>query len=109
MAALIVGCSAYLVDHLRTKRQAKKEREADYAANFEELKAENAKRVQGMSNNMYQNSAERLSGDTLRYKPETTRGPQMTQAPPPGYEDLGSVANEPSMGRGRKLSRSGRH
>ena len=106
MAALIIGCSAFLADRLSKKHRAKKERNAEYAANFESLKAENAKRVQGMSSNMYQNSSERLSGDTLGRTSEGAGGPQMTQAPPPGYEDARPYVTEE---RGRKANRSGRH
>lgn len=45
MAALLVACGACLADKFSKKRQARREREADYAAHFEELKAENARRV----------------------------------------------------------------
>ncbi|GAB7341850.1 hypothetical protein MBLNU457_g0170t1 [Dothideomycetes sp. NU457] len=55
MAALLVACGACLADKFSKKRQAKRERDADYAAHFEELKAENAKRVHGLHGMSTQN------------------------------------------------------
>ena len=47
MAALIIALGACLHDRISTRSRAKRERNAEYAENFEELKAENAKRVRG--------------------------------------------------------------
>jgi len=61
MAALLIACGACLTERFSKKRQAKKEREAEYAANFESLKAENAKRVYGMSTQNLEYESQRTS------------------------------------------------
>jgi len=74
MAALLVACGACLADKFSKKRQAKKEREAEYAANFEELKAENAKRVHGLHGTSTQNLE--YASQRSSYTPEMGEPPK---------------------------------
>ncbi|KAK5002224.1 hypothetical protein LTR16_007148, partial [Cryomyces antarcticus] len=49
MASIITGCAALISDRVQKRRRAKKEVKQEYADRFEELEAENEKRVRGLS------------------------------------------------------------
>ncbi|TKA78147.1 hypothetical protein B0A49_01711 [Cryomyces minteri] len=49
MASIIIGCAALISDRVQKHRRAKKAVKQEYADQFEELKAENEKRVRGLS------------------------------------------------------------
>ncbi|KAK5129553.1 hypothetical protein LTR16_002802 [Cryomyces antarcticus] len=49
MASIIIGCAALISDRVQKRRRAKQEVKQEYADRFEELKAENEKRVRGLS------------------------------------------------------------
>lgn len=49
MAALLIGCLSWSFDRVSSKRRARKARDLEYQEHFEELKAENAKRVRNLS------------------------------------------------------------
>ncbi|EOD46659.1 hypothetical protein UCRNP2_6605 [Neofusicoccum parvum UCRNP2] len=49
MATLLLNCGAAISSRIRARRQAKEEREREYAENFEKLQAENEKRVKRLS------------------------------------------------------------
>ena len=80
MASLLIACGACLFERASAKKRAKTERDAEYAANFEALKAENARRVRGISIHGADDPALQSSN-----MPGT--GPEMAQQPP-SYDDV---------------------
>lgn len=107
MAGILISLGACLTERISKKRSAKKEREAEYAANFEELKAENAKRVRGMSGSTLGAGDDGAHEQHLVGNGQTVKTQEMSEAPPPGYEDVAAVGRVKE--RGRKLERGGRH
>ena len=113
MASLLIACGACLFERASAKKRAKTERDAEYAANFEALKAENARRVRGISIHGADDPALQSSN-----MPGT--GPEMAQQPPSyddvapnGYSDHTQSSNAAQVGQQEGLSnasqpRSGR-
>ncbi|GME33323.1 hypothetical protein GTA08_BOTSDO11439 [Neofusicoccum parvum] len=74
MATLLLNCGAAISSRIRARRQAKEEREREYAENFEKLQAENEKRVK------------RLSAMSQQY--DLINDPMFNSKALPTYEDV---------------------
>lgn len=83
MTSVLLTCGAVVSTRLRRRHEAQKEREREYADNFEALRAENEERVKRLG----------LLAEQADGFPQQHAGapPQLSSTPPPAYLDAMDV------------------